>query len=121
MQTLFTVTDTISRFGVRYRMGFQWKTFNRTVAIRAVLIPLLWIAASGGVIQSDTFSIVAVIVFGIMNGYCISLSLILMNEIPGMTNQELAVAGRFSAVSVNLGLCVGGIVSGIYSSLFMSQ
>ena len=117
--TAFTVTDTLSRFGVRYRFKFNSQNFLQSVYIRALLIPLLWIAASGWMVQSDFFSIVSVLIFGITNGYCISLSLILMNEIPGMTNQELAIAGRFSALSVNSGLCVGGIISSIYSSVFI--
>jgi len=118
--TIFTITDTVSRFGVRYRFQFDAKNFMQSVYIRAALIPLLWIAASGSLVHSDFFSIISVIVFGITNGYCISLSLILMNEIPGMTNAELAIAGRFSALSVNLGLCVGGIVASIYSGLFIA-
>jgi equilibrative nucleoside transporter 1/2/3 len=117
--TAFTITDTVSRFGVRYRFKFDWKNFTQSVYIRAALIPLLWIAASGSLVNSDFFSILAVLIFGITNGYCISLSLILMNEIPGMTNQELAIAGRFSALSVNSGLCVGGIIASVYSSVFI--
>jgi solute carrier family 29 (equilibrative nucleoside transporter), member 1/2/3 len=113
--TVFTIMDTISRFGVRFRFGFDYRTFFKSVIIRAVLIPLLWLAASGGAVKSDLFSVFAVIVFGLFNGYCISLSLILMNEIKGMSSHELAIAGRFSAVSVNSGLCVGGIIASVYS------
>ena len=117
--TIFTVTDTASRFAVRERFSFTPSSFWKSVVIRTVLIPLLWIAAAGW-IQSDLFSVFAVVTFGLTNGYCISLSLILMNEIPGMTVQELAVAGRFSAFSVNAGLCVGGIIASVFSSMFIS-
>ena len=118
--TIFTVTDTLSRFAVRERFSFTPSSFWKSVVARTVLIPLLWIAAAGWV-QSDLFSVVSVIVFGLTNGYCISLSLILMNEIPGMSVQELAVAGRFSAFSVNAGLCVGGIIASVFSSVFITS
>jgi equilibrative nucleoside transporter 1/2/3 len=118
--TIFTVTDTASRFAVRERFSFTPSSFWKSVIIRTVLIPLLWVAA-GGWVQSDLFSVMAVVVFGLTNGYCISLSLILMNEIPGMNVQELAVAGRFSAFSVNAGLCVGGILASLFSSVFIIQ
>lgn len=118
--TIFTVTDTVSRFGVRNRYHFTPSNFWQSVVIRTTLIPLLWIAAAGWIVQSDLFSIISVILFGITNGYCISLSLILMNEIPEMSIDELAVAGRFSAFSVNAGLCVGGVMAGAFSVLIRS-
>ena len=119
--TLFTIADTVSRFGVRCRFNFTPKTFWKSIIVRAALIPLLWMAACGTMIHSDLFSVVAVILFGITNGYCISLSLIIINEIPGMNIDELAVAGRFSAVSVNLGLCVGGIIAAAFSRIVMPE
>lgn len=118
--TIFTVTDTLSRFAVRERFSFTPSSFWKSVVARTVLIPLLWVAAAGW-IKSDLFSVVSVVVFGLTNGYCISLSLILMNEIPGMSVQELAVAGRFSAFSVNAGLCVGGIIASAFSSVFITS
>ena len=118
--TVFTVTDTVSRFAVRERFSFKSTNFWKSVVMRFALIPLLWVAAAGWV-RSDLFSIVAVVLFGLTNGYCISLSLILMNEIPGMNIQELAVAGRFSAFSVNSGLCVGGILAALFSSVFITS
>ena len=118
--TIFTVTDTLSRFGVRNRFSFTPKNFYLSVLIRTALIPLVWIAAAGW-IPSDLFSVVAVVIFGLTNGYCISLSLILMNEIPGMSMQELSVAGRFSAFSVNSGLCVGGIMASVFSSVVLTK
>jgi equilibrative nucleoside transporter 1/2/3 len=118
--TIFTVTDTLSRFAVRERFSFTPSSFWKSVVARTVLIPLLWVAAAGS-IKSDLFSVVSVVVFGLTNGYCISLSLILMNEIPGMSVQELAVAGRFSAFSVNAGLCVGGIIASAFSSVFITS
>jgi len=117
--TLFTVSDTASRFAVSKRFAFTPNNFWKSVVLRTALIPLLWIAAAG-LIESDLFSIFSVILFGLTNGYCISLSLILMNEIPGMTVSELAVAGRFSAFSVNSGLCVGGILASAFSTCFIT-
>ena len=117
--TIFTIADTLSRFAVRERFNFTPSSFWKSVVLRSFLIPLLWIAAAGWV-QSDSFSVVSVILFGLTNGYCISLSLIFMNEIPGMTVNELAVAGRFSAFSVNAGLCVGGIIASVFSSAFIT-
>ena len=117
--TAFTVADTASRFGVRHRFSFTPENFYKSVLIRAALIPLLWMAACGFVVQSDLFSVLAVVLFGITNGYCISLSLILINEIPEMSMEELAVAGRFSAFSVNAGLCVGGIIAALFSSFVL--
>lgn len=118
--TVFTVTDTVSRFAVRERFSFTSENFWKSVLMRVGLIPLLWVAAAGWV-QSDLFSVLAVVLFGLTNGYCISLSLILMNEIPDMKIQELAVAGRFSAFSVNSGLCVGGLLSALFSSVFITS
>lgn len=118
--TIFTLTDTASRFAVSNRFAFTPMNFWKSILFRTLLIPLLWIAAAGWV-QSDLFSVLAVVLFGLTNGYCISLSLILMNEIPGMAVSELAVAGRFSAFSVNSGLCLGGILASAFSSCFIAQ
>jgi equilibrative nucleoside transporter 1/2/3 len=116
--TIFTLADTASRFAVSYRFSFTPNNFWKSIIIRTFVIPLLWIAAAGW-IRSDLFSIAAVLLFGVTNGYCISLSLILMNEIPEMNASQLAVAGRYSAFSVNSGLCVGGFLASAFSSFFI--
>jgi len=104
--TAFTVADTIARFCLDYRLGFHAGNVMWTVLIRALVFPLLLFCAISER-SSDGLAVFAVALFGFLNGYCVSLGLILVNEIPGLTNEQRKTCGRISACSVNGGLCIG--------------
>lgn len=95
-----------------------------------LIFPLVVMCATG-FFRNDWFSMAIVALFGFGNGFSGSLSLITINEIPGLSGPELKATGRFSAVAVNSGkiseghmlrprslnalfysgLCVGGFVA----------
>ena len=108
--TVFTVFDMMSRFMVSYRGSLTPRNIGWTLLLRFSTVPCLVLCATG-YMASDTLSVIAVAVFGILNGYLISLSLVFMNELEGFTRDELFVLGRFSAFAVNSGLCVGGVAA----------
>ncbi|KAF4729393.1 hypothetical protein FOZ62_009836, partial [Perkinsus olseni] len=100
--TVFTTADVIGRFSVRFRGPLGYSNIWMTLVFRALLVPILVSCATGS-ISSDWASLSAIFVFGLANGYSVSLTLITVNEIPGLTADELKATGRFSAVSLNLG------------------
>ncbi|KAF4686038.1 Metal transporter cnnm2 [Perkinsus olseni] len=108
--TVFTTADVIGRFSVRFRGPLEYSNIWMTLVFRALLVPIL-ISCATGSISSDWASLSAIFVFGLANGYSVSLTLITVNEIPGLTADELKATGRFSAVSLNLGLCLGGFLA----------
>jgi len=117
--TCFTIADLVFRFLVRFRGPLTPSNIGWTVLARAVLLPLLVVAAVGGL--SDWLAVGVVILFGVSNGYLISLSLIIMNELPNCSKDELFNVGRFSAFAVNSGLCVGGLAAAACASLLGLQ
>ncbi|EER12556.1 conserved hypothetical protein [Perkinsus marinus ATCC 50983] len=108
--TVFTTADVIGRFSVRFRGPLDHSNVWLTLIFRALLVPFLFSCATE-VISSDWISLPVIFIFGLANGYSVSLTLITVNEIPGLTADELKAAGRFSAVALNSGLCIGGFVS----------
>jgi equilibrative nucleoside transporter 1/2/3 len=107
--TVFTVFDMFSRFLVGFRGPLNPSNIGYTLIIRMATVPLLVLCAVDGFMASDVASVVVVASFGLLNGYLISLSLVLMNELSGFSPEELFVLGRFSAFAVNSGLCFGGL------------
>merc|ERR1712087_725622 len=86
------------------------------ILIRAAIFPLIMFC----IVSSSAFDALAFAVaaaFGFLNGYCVSLSLIVINEIPGMSDDQRKTCGRISACSVNLGLCLGSVVAALIAPL----
>ncbi|KAF4675507.1 Epsin-1, required for endocytosis and actin patch assembly [Perkinsus chesapeaki] len=108
--SVFTVFDVIARFCVRHRGPLYYGNIWITAVIRMAIFPLVVLCATG-TFRNDWFSMFIVALFGFGNGFSGSLSLITINEIPGLTGPELKATGRFSAVAVNSGLCIGGFVA----------
>ncbi|EER17516.1 conserved hypothetical protein [Perkinsus marinus ATCC 50983] len=108
--SVFTVFDVIARFCVRHRGPLYYGNIWITAVIRMLIFPLVVMCATG-FFRNDWFSMAIVALFGFGNGFSGSLSLITINEIPGLSGPELKATGRFSAVAVNSGLCVGGFVA----------
>eukprot|EP00929_Paragymnodinium_shiwhaense_P054562 TRINITY_DN27348_c0_g1_i1.p1 TRINITY_DN27348_c0_g1~~TRINITY_DN27348_c0_g1_i1.p1 ORF type:complete len:437 (+),score=74.33 TRINITY_DN27348_c0_g1_i1:81-1391(+) len=104
--TAFTIVDTIVRFFTHRRMCLHYGNIWITVIIRVALFPLmLYCVASSS--AGDWLAVLVVAAFGALNGYCVSLSLIVVNEIPQLTLEQRKTCGRISAFSVNGGLCLG--------------
>jgi len=67
--------------------------------------------------STDVLSIIVVGLFGALNGYACSLSLIVVNEIPMLVSDEQRKScGRISACSVNGGLAVGSLLAAMLAS-----
>ena len=118
--TVFTITDLGFRSLVRFRGPLNPGNIGWTVLARFVIIPFLVVAASGW-FEDDWTAVLIVGLFGMSNGYFISLSLILMNEIPNLSKEELFNVGRFSAFAVNAGLCLGGLTASFFASILDLQ
>jgi len=108
--TVFTLSDTAARFFTERRGYLTYKNIYVTVIGRAMLFPVLLFCAKSAS-SSDMISFFAVACFGAGNGYCVSLSLITVNEIPGLTNDQRKTCGRISACAVNGGLAVGSFLA----------
>jgi len=108
--TMFTLADIVGRFMTHNRFCLAHNNILLTVGIRAAVFPpllLCIVSASVG----DAFSLVVVAAFGFLNGFCVSLALIVINEVPGLSDEQRKTAGRISACSVNSGLCVGSLLA----------
>lgn len=107
--SFFAFFDTSSRFLLNYRFGLTWKNIHYVVLLRCFLLPTIVICVSGfHVPDSVIFALVSI--YGLSNGYVGSLSLVLQNEVPGLTNRERRTVGTWSAFSVNAGLCLGSFL-----------
>ncbi|CAK9087059.1 unnamed protein product [Durusdinium trenchii] len=112
--TVFAMFDIVARFCTHIRFGLDHGNIQYTVLLRALLVPLMLTCAVGT--TSDLWSMVAVAAFGLLNGYSGSLSLIVINEIPGLTAEQRKTCGRLSACAVNGGLCLGSLVASALSA-----
>jgi len=108
--TAFTLIDILGRFMTHVRFGLHYGNIELTVVIRALVFPLMLFCAVSDS-ATDILSIVVVGCFGLLNGYCASLGLIVVNEIPKLTNEQRKTCGRISACSVNGGLALGSLAA----------
>merc|ERR1712032_834347 len=115
--TAFTFADIIARFCLGYRCGLRPGNVAWTVLIRSCIFPLVLYCAMAHS-SADSLAFVAVALFGFLNGYCVSMSLILVNEIEGLTDEQRKTCGRISACSVNSGLCIGSLGAILLSHAF---
>eukprot|EP00927_Polykrikos_kofoidii_P070590 TRINITY_DN67010_c0_g1_i1.p1 TRINITY_DN67010_c0_g1~~TRINITY_DN67010_c0_g1_i1.p1 ORF type:complete len:463 (-),score=48.02 TRINITY_DN67010_c0_g1_i1:83-1369(-) len=114
--TAFTLADIISRFFTGVRCGLYWRNVGWTVVFRSVLFPLMLFCVMSSA-AGDTLSFVVVLLFGWCNGFCVSLCLIVVHEIPGLTDEQKVTSGRIAACSVNLGLCLGSVFAALVGSV----
>jgi len=110
--TSFTLADIFGRFMTRYRMGLHHGNIQRCVLVRAMVFPLV-VFCIVDASASDQFSFFVSGLFGFLNGYCVSLSLIVINELPGLTESQKKTCGRISACAVNSGLCAGSLAAAV--------
>eukprot|EP00440_Ansanella_granifera_P000983 gb/GFBE01001061.1/.p1 GENE.gb/GFBE01001061.1/~~gb/GFBE01001061.1/.p1 ORF type:complete len:429 (+),score=83.29 gb/GFBE01001061.1/:1-1287(+) len=108
--TVFTLMDIPGRFVTHIRCGLYHGNVQWTVVVRSLVFPLmLYSAASDS--ASDLMAILVVAGFGFLNGYCASLSLIVINEIETLSIEQRKTCGRISACSVNTGLALGSVAA----------
>lgn len=106
--TAFTLADIGGRFLTSYRCGLNYSNIYITVIIRSVVFPaMLYCVMTPS--SGDVLSFIVVACFGCLNGFCVSLSLIVINEIPRMSDEQRKTSGRISACAVNGGLCAGSL------------
>jgi len=113
--TVFTLADIVARFLTHIRVGLNYRNIYWTAIVRVLLLPLL-IYCTVSKTGHDLLSMLAVAVFGFLNGYCVSLSLIVVIEIPDLSQEQRKTCGRISACSVNTGLCLGAFSAAALSS-----
>jgi len=104
--TAFTLADTLARFQTHRRLGLYYGNIWITVILRAALFPAMLFCVMSSA-APDILAFIVVAIFGALNGYCVSLSLIVVNEIPKLSAEQRKTCGRISAFSVNGGLCLG--------------
>lgn len=108
--TAFTLADIVGRFLTRFRMGLHHGNIQICILIRAIIFPLM-VFCIVNPSATDNFAFLVVSMFGFLNGYCVSLGLIVINEIPDMSDSQRKACGRISACSVNSGLCLGSLAA----------
>lgn len=115
--TVYTVCDVIARCGTEFRFGLNYRNIYWTAILRLITVPFMLFCAFS-VLSSDVFAFLVVAIAGFQNGYCASLCLIVVNEIPELTAEQLKHCGRISACSVNAGLAAGSVAISIVSARF---
>lgn len=108
--TAFTSADIVGRIMTKYTFGLTYNNIYWTVVFRFFLSPLIlfciWSSALG-----DAVSFSVVMAFGFLNGYCVSLALIVPNEMKHLSDDQRKVCSFMSACSVNSGLCAGSLLA----------
>eukprot|EP00434_Breviolum_minutum_P023582 symbB.v1.2.020802.t1/scaffold1768.1/size102365/3 len=117
--TVFTLFDISARFVTHYRLGLYYGNIQYTALLRSLLLPFMVYCAASET-GSDLFSMAVVAAFGFLNGYCASLCLIVINEIPTLSTEQRKTCGRISACSVNTGLCVGSLGASALAAAFLN-
>merc|ERR1719148_239056 len=91
--TAFTVSDIVGRFLTGFRFGLHPGNIGISIILRALVFPLIVLCIMDPA-MSDHFAFVVVAMFGFLNGYFVSMSLIVVNEIPQMTDSQRKTCGR---------------------------
>ncbi|CAE7206700.1 ENT7 [Symbiodinium natans] len=100
--TVFTIFDICARFVTHIRCGLHHGNIQWTAVLRSALLPLMIFCAISDS-SSDLLAMAVVATFGFLNGYCASLCLIVINEIPTLSPEQRKTCGRISACFVNSG------------------
>jgi len=114
--TAFTVADMIGRLLTGHRFGLTYSNIWLTTVVRGIVFPIMLVCATLALPDLLSFAIVAA--FGFLNGFCVSLSLIVINDVPGLSNEQRKTCGRISACAVNGGLCMGSIGAAGLAAVF---
>lgn len=114
--TAYSLSDIVARLFTGYRLGLTHRNIWITVFLRAAVMPLI-VRCVMDPSASDTFAFFVISVMGFLNGYCVTLALMLVNEIPRLTDEQRKTSGRISACSVNSGLCLGSVAAAGLASL----
>lgn len=115
--TSFTCADILARLVTHRRGCLHAGNILWTVLVRAAIFPAMFFCVSSAS-ASDNLSFIVVAIFGSLNGYCVSLSLIVVNEVANLSPEQRKTCGRISACSVNSGLCLGSICAMALASAF---
>lgn len=115
---LFAFLDVLGRFMVSYRMGIHTKNIWIPVGLRILLIPLLMGMVKGWWLVHDGWSILVVAVLGWTNGWCGSLTILLMNESVSRPEEKRFV-GTFASFYLNIGLVLGATVGLLVEKFFL--
>jgi len=108
--TAFTVADIIGRIMTKYTFGLTYKSIHWTVVVRLFVSPAILLCIQSRAL-GDAVSFSVVMAFGFLNGYCVSLALIVPNEMKHLTENQRKTCGFMSACSVNSGLCAGSLLA----------
>lgn len=108
--TVFTLSDIIARLWTHKRFCVNHRNVFITVLLRSVIFPMMIFCIRSDW-STDILSFVVVSMFGALNGWCVSTSLIVVNEIPDLTSEQRKTCGRISACSVNSGLALGSLAA----------
>lgn len=106
--TMFTLSDIPARLVTHRRFGLNHKNIFMTVLVRSVLFPLMLFCIMCDQ-STDVIALAVVAFFGALNGYCVSISIITVNEVPGLSSEQRTTCGRITACSLNAGLAVGSL------------
>jgi hypothetical protein len=106
--TLFSSTDVLGRSLVSWRLGITAKTIHRPVLLRLLVVPVLISLVKGWwhVIQHDAVSVVATVFAGLTNGWCGSLTILLMVGCAD-SEREKRLFGMWASFYLNGGLVLG--------------
>ena len=115
---VFAVLDVVGRFMVGYRMGVTRHNIWIPVALRTLFIPLLVVSVKGWFFQHDAWSLVFVSILGWTNGWCGSLTIILMNECV-TRDRERRFVGTLASFFLNFGLVLGASVGLLVEQLVL--
>tara|TARA_B110000263_G_C15311586_1_gene513682 strand:- start:64 stop:1281 length:1218 start_codon:yes stop_codon:yes gene_type:complete len=113
---IFAFSDTISRFFIKFRFGIKYYNVHYLILYRLGLVISLIFAVKFRF--SDIFIFILIAMFGFSNGYMTSIVIICLNEIPGLANNEKKNIGKFTALLLNTGLCIGSFLS-FFISLYL--
>ena len=108
---VFAWFDVLGRFMVPYRFGVTRQTIHYPVLLRLLFIPFLVVLVKGywPLIQHDAVSCLVTAILGWTNGWCGSLTIILMNE-SGEGDKEKRFIGTLASFFLNAGLVLGATV-----------
>lgn len=109
MLNLFAIMDVIGRCMVTYRFGISRYNIHWPVLFRLLFIPLLIALVRGWIWQHDAMTIIITAILGWTNGWCGSLTILLMNEC-GDSDAERRFIGSLSSFYLNAGLTLGATV-----------
>jgi equilibrative nucleoside transporter 1/2/3 len=117
---LFSFFDVIGRFMVSIPFGFGRRSIWIILLLRLLCVPFLILNIKNVAFTHEAYAIVAIILLGLTNGFCGSLTIILMNEL-GDTDTEKRYIGTLVSFYLNIGLFLGINFSLFVQSVLVSK